>query len=287
MNSLFPKNKIFYKWGDFAYAFFWITVISGGILVIFYNPVNPWGSIQHSMVNNPFFNVIRDIHYFGANLFIVALILHFWDYLPYISFFKLKKIRWLGILLSIFTSFYLMISGFILKGDADSLLALDVFRGLMVRVPYIGKSLSLFFTGYDENLTVLYLQHSGIATVFTIAMIYEHSRRRWPQKDVFWMGMGIVFFTSLLWNTPVHMPYERIIKGPWYFVGFQEILHHLSHPEFFLSLLAFYFVLLIIFPYMKKKLYWMIFIFILFTFVLYIGFTIIALLFRGENWSWI
>lgn len=287
MDSVFPKNRLYFLWGEFSFAFFWLTVLSGVVLVVFYNPADPSGSMNLSMQTNPYFNVIRDVHYFSANFFIVFLLLHFWDYFPGLSYAKEKRLRWFGLLISIFTSFYLMISGFILKGDVDSYLALDVFRGLMQRIPLAGNDLSLFFTGYGNDMTILYLQHSAMATIFTLFMIIEHSRRKWPTSRVFWTAASIILAISWLFNTPVKMPYERIVKGPWYFTGTQEILHHLSNPETFILLLTGYFLLLFWYPYSQGRwrkaiIFWMIL-----STILYAILTMIALIFRGENWAWI
>ncbi len=76
------------------------------------------------------------------------------------------------------------------------------------------------------------------------------------------------------------------VKGPWYFVGFQEILHWLSHPEW--SLLIFLAVLILIYivntengkaVFFSKRT-------LLVFAAFYLVLTIIGLFFRGESWQW-
>ncbi len=287
MKSVFSKKWSVFRFGDFSYAFFWIAVLSGAILAVFYQPQTPELSIQENLIQNPYFSLFRDMHYFSANFFIITLLLHFWDYFPFIQKDAIKPGRWMTMLFSLFLSFYLMISGFILKGDLDSLLALDVFRGLMTRLPVAGKDLSAFFTGSGSSLMVVYLQHAGIATILTLAIIYEHSRKRWPAGEVFIYSFIVTGVASQIWNAPIKMPYDVVVKGPWYFVAFQEALHHIPQPEYFLSLLAVLFIILYLYDYTRDKTRKIAIGFFLFWFILYLVATVIGLYFRGENWSWV
>ncbi|HYW95318.1 MAG TPA: hypothetical protein VE870_07015, partial [Bacteroidales bacterium] len=84
----------------------------------------------------------------------------------------------------------------------------------------------------------------------------------------------------------LHDNLNPTVKGPWYFVGFQEILHWLSHPEW--SLLLFLAVLILVYivnagkgraVFVSKRS-------LLVITGFYLVLTLIGLFFRGEGWKW-
>ena len=92
----------------------------------------------------------------------------------------------------------------------------------------------------------------------------------------------VCMFVSLIFNVPLHDGTNPVLKGPWYLIGLQEILHWSGTPLFAILFSIVTFVVLILVPkaqnlIFKTALY--------FVFIIYILVTLFALFFRGENWK--
>ena len=59
-----------------------------------------------------------------------------------------------------------MLSGFILKGDADGLQAFRILISLIKQIPLIGNALSFTLLGREDDLQILYVNHIATATIF-------------------------------------------------------------------------------------------------------------------------
>ena len=75
------------------------------------------------------------------------------------------------------------------------------------------------------------------------------------------------------------------MKGPWYFVGLQEILHWLSSPGLSLIIIFGLVLILYLIPVLSERKSRISKKIILYTFYIYVGLTIIGYFFRGENWK--
>lgn len=78
-----------------------------------------------------------------------------------------------------------MLSGFILKGDADSQQAYNIFNSLLKEIPLIGNSIALTLLGSENDYQIVYVNHIATATIILSIIIIEHSRIIWPKISVF------------------------------------------------------------------------------------------------------
>ena len=182
--------------------------------------------------------------------------------------------------------FLAMLTGFLLKGDSDSEQARLILETLAKRVPFIGKSLAFSLLGDTGSFQLIYVNHIATFTVFITIIMVEHSRKFWPSATDFLLSFLAVLVVSYIFSAPLHDNLNPTVKGPWYFVGFQEILHWLSHPEWSLLIFLALLILLYIVNAEKGK---AVFIskrtLLVFTGI-YLVLTIIGLFFRGERWEW-
>ncbi len=271
--------------GHIAFASFFIAVLTGMLIAIFYDVHNPFDSISMMLIANPSASFIRSLHYWSAQIFMVFIILHIWDHLRKSTEMQVKKGVWIRLSISILAIFLVMLTGFILKGDADSNQAKRILETLLNDIPVIGSYLSFSFLGKADDFQLVYVHHIATTTIFLWIIIVEHVKLIWPNiRTVLYFLFPIVLLT-IFYPASLHSVHDPIMKGPWYFLGMQELFHFLSSPIIIVWIFVF---LLLMIAFLQKfsevnkkriKIFWMAITAIYFLLI------IIGYFFRGENWE--
>ena len=284
-----PAENIRFKttYGQISLALFVYVLITGILLAVPFNVNKPYASISTLMVMNPWASFIRNMHYWSAQFFLIFSLLHMYDHYRKQRETGLKPGIGFRLSLGVLVIFMAMLTGFLLKGDADSLQARQILGSLTTGIPVFGKFLSASLLGKEGSFQLIYVHHIATFTIFLAVIIIEHSRKFWPKASDFVAAFLVLALVSWLFSAPLHDNLNPTVKGPWYFVGFQEMLHWLSHPEWALLWILFLLVLVyfansgkITLSFFSKR---TLFIFT----VLYLLLTVIGLFFRGEHWQWI
>ncbi len=74
---------------------------------------------------------------------------------------------------------------------------------------------------------------------------------RW--KNIPFILLFILFLLSVVFHAPLHNGFSLVIKGPWYFIGLQEILHVVSGPTLVILGVLLILVMLYFFRYFGNK----------------------------------
>ena len=271
--------------GHIAFASFFIAVLSGIFLSIFYDVQQPFDSISMMLIANPSASFIRSLHYWSAQIFFVFIILHIWDHLRKSTELQVKKGVWIRLAISILAVFLVMLTGFILKGDADSIQARRILETLLNDIPFIGKYMSFSLLGKTDDFQLVYVHHIATTTIFLWIIIVEHVKIVWPNvRTILYFLLPIVLLT-FFYPASLHSNHDPIMKGPWYFLGMQELFHFLSSPiivVWIFVLLLFMIIFLQKFDDINRKrikLFWFSITIIYFVLI------IVGYFFRGENWK--
>lgn len=278
------KNKT--TFGTLALAMFWLVVLSGVVLAIPFDIKDPYLSISSIMVLNPWASIIRNFHYWSSQFFLLLSLIHLYDHFHRRGKIALKPGLAFRLSFSLLIIFLAMITGFLLKGDADSLQARQILQTLAERIPLIGKSLAYSILGDADSYQLIYVHHIATFTVFIAIAMVEHSRKYWPPATDFVLSTFGTLLISYFLSAPLHDNLNPAVKGPWYFVGFQEILHWLQHPAW--SLLLFLGILILVYlvnTTKDKTMFRSKRTLLIFT-IAYSVLTLTGLFFRGENWKW-
>lgn len=278
----FLKRILVEPMGGIATSGFLVCVVSGILLAVPYKVSNPFDSISLMLLDNPAAVYIRNIHFWSAQFFFVFTILHMVDHFIQKTEYLVTRGIWLRLTLSLPVLLFVMISGFMLKGDADAVSAFRILSSLFERIPLIGNLLKGTLMGNESGLELVYVHHTATATIILFIIIYEHSRKIWPSSTGFILLLFLFFILSYFLNAPFG---RETGKGPWYFVGFQEILHWAPRPGWTWLLLPGMAALVWILPGVNLKLNLIIKNLLLSILFLYILSTLTASFFRGENWQ--
>ncbi|MBE0650086.1 MAG: hypothetical protein IH595_04510 [Bacteroidales bacterium] len=278
--------KLKTTYGALALALFSFVIISGILLAIPFNVEKPYNSISTMVVMNPWASYIRNFHYWSSQFFLIFSLLHLYDHYHKKSQIGLKKGMAFRLSLGVLIIFLAMLTGFLLKGDADSIQARQILFTLSERIPLFGNLIAFSLLGKEGSYQLIYVHHIATFTVFIAIIIIEHSKKFWPKAGDFVMVFLGLAVLSYLFTAPLHDNLNPSVKGPWYFVGFQEILHWLSHPEWSLMLILFLLLLVYITNTEKGKAMFFSKRTLLVLTGVYLILTLIGLFFRGENWQW-
>lgn len=283
-------NKFFGFWkldtfGNFSISMLLIAVLSGILLAVSYDVENPAKSISLILISNPAASFLRNMHYWSAQLFLIFSVLHVWDHFVRKTESKLKFGVWIRLGFALFFIFFVMISGFIIKGDADSANAQIIISQLFKSVPLFGDLLSNFLVGKQGDYQLLYIHHVATATIFLLIILYEHSGLIWGKVKTFLQSLFVVTVLSILITPLIKTEFDVLIRGPWYFLGLQEILHYLSVPVISVWALIILLAIFILIPKFKARFNDITKNSFMILFLIYSFLTVFAFYFRGEDWE--
>lgn len=280
------KGFLYDTFGAIATAGLLICTLSGIALAIPYDVVNPYESISRFIINNPTAAFFRNFHYWSGQFFLVFTIIHVIDHLYRNTESRVRPNVWLRLTLSLIAVFFVMLSGFILKGDADSLQARRILDALIRDIPLMGDFLSYVMLGSEESFQLLYVHHVATATVFIFIVVYEHARYIWTKARTTVITTLIIVVLSVFFQAPLHDNIDTVVKGPWYFVGLQEILHWMSQAGWALLIVVALLGVIYFIPKVNLQTAALLKRVLLIALVIYSALTVTGYFFRGENWQW-
>ncbi len=279
-------NKDLLKnFGFYTYAAFIICAVSGVLLALVYDVSAAYESLSEDFINNRSALIMRSLHYWSANIFMLFSFLHILDHILKNSFQNISKAVWFRLSLAIAVIFYLMLSGFLLRGDIESNQARMIFNSLTESVPFIGSLLSALLLGSDQNLQTIYVHHIATGTILVWLASIEHSKIFQPKFAHYWKVFILVGITALLFIPYLQNPADPVTKSPWYFLGLQEALHWFDYPSLILIISISFLGLIYFLKSVREKYAAHIKKLILLMFGLYMIAGVFAFFFRGEAWD--
>ncbi len=264
-----------------------LVLLSGLMLLVPFDVASPYESVRQMMLTNGFAAFSRNLHYWSGQFFLIFTILHTWEYLYRPQDIPGKRGMWLRLVVSLLVSVLVMLTGFILKGDADSLQARRIMESLFDAIPLAGNFLSSFLLGKEGSFQLIYVHHLATATIFLLIVLFEHARTIWVKSRLFVYLSAILILVSLLFRAPLHDNLNPVVKGPWYLVGLQEILHLMGSPGWIWLIVLILLGTLYYLPVLKNG--WLVYgrRLLEFSFLLYALLSMTAYFFRGSHWEWI
>ena len=263
-----------------------ICCVSGVLLAIPYDFFKAYESVFELLMFNPVGSFIRNLHYWSAQLFFLTFLLHVYDHFSKSTETNIRSKRtWFILCLVFLFAGYEMISGFMLKGDASAIQARMIITSMLESLPIFGKMLSAAFTGHGDHWLILYVQHIATGTIFLFIGIYEHVKTMWPRYMTLIIVLIFLLIISFIFRAPLGLLESNQLRGPWFFVGVQEMLHQTSHPGYVMVFFILLIILIFFLPQLPLKIRGYVKRVLLVAGVLYLFLTAFVFIFRGENWE--
>lgn len=245
------------QWGEKSLASLYLSVLSGIVVALQYDPVHPFYSTSSLDILVPFGAFWRSLHFYSSQFFVLFSFAHFAAILVDRWPPAMATGRWLRLVFSLPVIILLLFTGYVLRADITGQMAGHIAENITLSVPLVGRWLNqLLFSISGEGLKRVYVNHLIGLGVLWGALSWQHIKR---YKVSWYRHGGLLLFLlafCFLVKAPFHQ--ERLgvynIPGPWFFLGIQELLRHV--PVFWAAIVypSSFIVALALFSTERKKL---------------------------------
>ena len=146
------RHSVWYYFGGVSLFLFIIQVVTGILLLLYYKggEALAFESIQFIMSKVQFGWLIRSIHSWTANLFILTSMIHMFSVYFEKSYRKPREITWVTGMLMFFLALGFGFSGYLLPWNELAFFATKVGTDIAGAVPIVGKPIMVFLRGGDD-----------------------------------------------------------------------------------------------------------------------------------------
>jgi hypothetical protein len=229
--------------GRLSFGFLAVSVLSGIALVPFYTPAAAWESLERIQGGLAWGFFLRSLHAYSSYCVLVATAAHAVQVLAARTERQLPAGVWWRSVLLLPVTVAALLGGFVLRGDAEALAALAIWRRILESLPLAGAELARLFLGsVPGDLGPAALHHAGMFTLLLWLFTAEHGGRVIPDTR----GTVLAAFVSLALAGTVPLPLgappsaaPAHLLGPWSLLGLQGALVSLPPAAGWLLPLAF------------------------------------------------
>ncbi len=220
-------------YGQLTGAFLFISIVSGFVVAYQYEVATPFVSAVSIDAILPFGFFWRSVHFWTSQAFVIVLVAHVFDLIHRVEGAKapLKmKRHWSFVLFCVPVAIYALFSGYVLRYDATGQAAGTIAEHLFLKIPLLGHLIDkLLMNLSGDGLNRLYPVHilAGIGC-WLIGTWYHLKRVNILYYEAFVAAtIATILFCSVI-KAPLDVPSinAHLIKGPWFFLGIQELLRY-------------------------------------------------------------
>ena len=216
------------RWcGRWTVALLALVIASGVVLVPFYAPERPLESLEAIRAGVPWAWWLRGLHWFAALGLLLCTVGHVVETVWVCAWVRMPAGAWWRAVLLLPLLVVALLGGFVLRGDAEAVAALGVWRGVVASIPVLGPDIATLLLGpAGGGLGAVALHHAGTFTILFAAIAIEHVRRPWADVSAFAIASLVVGIAAAL--VPVGLGPAVAgpggLIGPWYLLGVQGAL---------------------------------------------------------------
>jgi ubiquinol-cytochrome c reductase cytochrome b subunit len=218
------------KWGGMSLVSLYLSVLSGMVVALQYDPATPFFSANALDLLAPFGQFFRSCHFYSSQLFFLFSLCHLAAVILAKTDRQLRFGRWLLLIGSVPAALLLLFTGYVLRADATGEAAGAIAENILLSIPYLGGLLnSLLFSIEVEGMKRIYANHLvGLGLVWGICC-WDHLRR----YRVGFAQHPLLLFLTLAVSLFLAAPMEPTrlgtfyIQGPWFLLGLQEVLRYI------------------------------------------------------------
>jgi ubiquinol-cytochrome c reductase cytochrome b subunit len=227
-----------YLWGGATLISLFLSVLSGVVIALQYDPAEPWYSTSTIELIAPYGSFWRALHYLSSQAFFLLLLAHLAVVL-WKNETRYNRGDWIRLCSTLPCGLLLLFTGYVLRGDATGEAAGAIAEHICLSIPLIGNQINeLFFDLADSGMRKVYVHHViGLVVLGGIAA-WPHLRRYTAR----WRNHLLLVSATLALSVLMPAPMEPnrfgllFIAGPWFFLGLQELLRY--WPAFIAGVIA-------------------------------------------------
>lgn len=225
------------KWGDWSLISLYISLVSGIVVGIHYNPAEPFYSASALDILVPYGAFFRSLHFYSSQLFFFTAVVHY--LLVFDKSQALSTKPFVYLILCFPCILVLLFTGYVLRADATGFSAGMIAEHILVTIPWIGGHLNnMLFAITDHGMHRVYLHHIISFDLLFLYLAWDHLRRYRAHIS----GQLLFISAMILFSLFIAAPMEpdklgvSYITGPWFFLGLQELLRYI--PPFIAGVLV-------------------------------------------------
>ncbi len=173
-------SSFFYTEGSAILIVFAIQVVTGILQIFFYVPTidHAYDSLSYLRTEVPFGWLIHGLHYWGANLMIVLLVVHMLRVFIWGAYKKPRELVWLAGVVLVLTAMGFSFTGAPLPWDQSGYWAGEVGTSIAGTTPVIGDLVKRLLRGGENmgqlTLSRLFVVHTSILPLALLAIFGVH-----------------------------------------------------------------------------------------------------------------
>jgi cytochrome b6 len=174
------RSSIWYYFGGLALMFFTVQVVTGVMLLFYYEPTADLAhkSIERIMTQVPFGWLIRSIHSWSANALMAMIFIHMFSAFLMKSYRTPRYVMWLTGIILLLLMMGFGFTGYLLPWDQTAYFATKIGTKVPQAIPMIGDLISSLLTGAKDvnsaTLTRMYALHVGVLPAISILLVVVH-----------------------------------------------------------------------------------------------------------------
>ena len=223
INRVYPTdlNPLYYT-GGLANLFLFVLVVSGIFIFFYYVPslAGAHESIRYLTEQVPYGGLIRGIHRYAADAFIIAALLHLFRNWFTDRYLFSRDSPWISGMFLLFFGGFVGVTGYMLVWDVRGLTILGIFNDLLKSIPLMGQFLADLVTGgqglSEGTLPRILLLHVGPASLLYMLLWWHYVRLRhpkvWPPATWVLVCLGLVTLASALLPAVSSAPAEPGVR---------------------------------------------------------------------------
>jgi hypothetical protein len=214
--------------GRLSFGFLFVSVLSGVALVPFWTPAAAWDSLERIQGGLSWGFFLRALHAYASFGVLVTTALHVVQVLAARTERQLPAGVWWRSVLLLPAAVAALLGGFVLRGDAEAVAALSIWRRILETLPLAGAEIARLFLGsVPGDLGPAALHHAGTLTLLFWLFTAEHAGRFLPDAR----GTVLAALVSVALAGVVPLPLgsppaasPAHLLGPWSLLGLQGAL---------------------------------------------------------------
>jgi cytochrome b6 len=174
------SGSVWYYFGGIALFLFIVQVISGILLIMYYQPgvATGYESVRFIVVHVKFGWLVRSVHTWSANLMIFAVFVHMFSVFFTKAYRKPRELTWFTGLVLLGLCMGFGFSGYLLPWNTLAYFATKVGTAIAATTPFIGKTLLETLRGGPdvgaETLTRFFGLHVAVMPAIFTVMLGAH-----------------------------------------------------------------------------------------------------------------
>ncbi|MCK5069079.1 MAG: cytochrome b N-terminal domain-containing protein [Desulfocapsa sp.] len=214
-------------WGEYSLLALYISILSGIVVGLQYDPATPLYSVSTIDMLVPFGAYFRSLHFYSSQLFFLFCLCHVIGIFSQAQNYPNKQ--WIKLIATLPVALLILFTGYVLRGDSTGFSAGMIAEAILLDIPYIGSGINdLLFSITDNGMKRIYLNHLVGFGIFWGWLAWSHVKK----YSVSFNRQILLSIAIFLFSIFVTAPFEPEqlgvvhINGPWFFLGLQELLRY-------------------------------------------------------------